>query len=137
MTAGHRSLPHTADVIVEAWADTRERCLGEAVAALVDSVADTGGAPSTSEHRFHLAPAPDADLLLGVLDEAIYLIDIAEAVPVRTYVEPDGGGLTVVFGLAELDATEQTGSAPKGVSLSGLQLTRADGQWRARAVVDV
>ena len=36
---GHRTVPHTADLRVEAWAPTREECLAEAVRGLVDSFA--------------------------------------------------------------------------------------------------
>ena len=36
---GHRTVPHTADLRIEAWAPTREECLAEAVRGLVDSFA--------------------------------------------------------------------------------------------------
>lgn len=138
MTAGHRALPHTADLIVEAWAPTREDCLAEAVRALVDAVTDATGAPATRQHRFRLPAGPDADLLLGVLDEAIYLLDAFGAVPVTVSVRAaPGGGVDAGFGLADLAATRPHGSAPKGVSLSGLRLADDAGTWRARATVDV
>lgn len=37
---GHRSVPHTGDLRVEAWAPTREECIAEAVRGMVASFAD-------------------------------------------------------------------------------------------------
>jgi SHS2 domain-containing protein len=34
---GHRSLPHTADVIIDAWGPDQAACYEEAVAALVET----------------------------------------------------------------------------------------------------
>ncbi|MDT0468626.1 archease [Streptomyces gibsoniae] len=39
--SGHRALPHTADVRVEAWGTTQEQCLEEAALGLVEFFADT------------------------------------------------------------------------------------------------
>ncbi|HEV8559398.1 MAG TPA: archease [Actinophytocola sp.] len=50
---GHRAVPHTADIRIEAWAPTREACLGEAVAALVESFAD----PATPVRRGNTPPS--------------------------------------------------------------------------------
>jgi hypothetical protein len=41
---GYRTLPHTADLRIEAWAPTREACLAEGVAGLVATFADTAKA---------------------------------------------------------------------------------------------
>jgi SHS2 domain-containing protein len=41
--AGHRTVPHTADLRIEAWAATREECLAEAVRGLVGSFAAVAG----------------------------------------------------------------------------------------------
>ncbi|SCE66445.1 Archease protein family (MTH1598/TM1083) [Micromonospora haikouensis] len=41
---GRRSVAHTADVRIEAWAPDREGCVAEAVAAMVETFADTTGA---------------------------------------------------------------------------------------------
>ena len=34
---GHRAVPHTADLAVEAWADSREECLAEAQRLLAEN----------------------------------------------------------------------------------------------------
>jgi hypothetical protein len=36
--SSHRSVPHTADALIEAWAPSREQCVAEAV--------DRGGCPA-------------------------------------------------------------------------------------------
>ena len=54
---GHRTVPHTADLRVEAWAPTREACLAEAVRGLVDRFAVVAAARTrhTAERRFSRA----------------------------------------------------------------------------------
>jgi SHS2 domain-containing protein len=41
--AGHRTVPHAADLRIEAWAATREECMAEAVRGLVGSFATVAG----------------------------------------------------------------------------------------------
>ena len=41
--AGHRTVPHTADLRIEAWAVTCEECLAEALRGLVGSFAAVVG----------------------------------------------------------------------------------------------
>jgi SHS2 domain-containing protein len=36
-TSGHRSVPHTADLRIEAWAPTRDGCIRQAVLGTVAS----------------------------------------------------------------------------------------------------
>ena len=42
---GHRTVPHTADLRIEAWAPTREECMAEAARGLVGSFAAVAGSP--------------------------------------------------------------------------------------------
>lgn len=139
--AGHRTLPHTADLIVEAWAPTRAGCLAEAVAALTDSYADTSHAEPTRRHGFRLAAATDEQALVALLDEALYVLDALGAVPVETHLDPlDPPGnaeLTGWFALVDVDRVGLVGSVPKGVALSGLSLRHLDGGWHCTATVDV
>ncbi len=41
---GHRNVPHTADLRIEAWGPTREDCIAEALRGLVESFAEMHGA---------------------------------------------------------------------------------------------
>lgn len=138
--AGHRTLPHTADLIVEAWAPTRAGCLAEAVAALTDSYADTSHAEPTRRHAFRLAAPTDEQALVALLDEALYVLDALGAVPVETHLDPldpPVAELTGWFALANLDRVGLVGSVPKGVALSGLSLRYLNGRWHCTATVDV
>jgi SHS2 domain-containing protein len=138
MDAGHRLLPHPADVIVEAWAPTPEACLTEAVRALVDSFADVTGGRRQGSHAVHIDDAAWPDLLVAVLDEVIYLLDVSADVPLDARVaRVPGAGLSLTFDTAPIADVEVVGSTPKGVSRSGLEFAPDDGLWRCRAIVDV
>jgi SHS2 domain-containing protein len=136
--AGHRILPHTADLILEAWAPDRNSCIEQAVLALVDAFIDSHGvAPSASSTR-RLPAADDAEHLVAVLEEVIYIVDTQGAVPVRVTVtdEPDGG-LRALFELVPLGQAEVIGPAPKGIARHGLVCSPGGGGWRCHVVVDV
>jgi hypothetical protein len=47
---GHRTVAHTADLRVEAWAPSREQCIAEAVLGTVAAFVDTSSAPAEG-HR--------------------------------------------------------------------------------------
>ena len=51
---GYRLLPHTADVVVEAWAPTRMACLAEVVRGLVAVFADITGVVASRSAAFTL-----------------------------------------------------------------------------------
>ncbi len=131
-------MPHTADLIVEAWASTKHRCLEEAVQALVESfVRPAQGAPRR-QSPLRLGPASDEDLLLAVLEEVIYLTDVDGVIPIDAHLTTSPGsaveGWFDVVGLAD---AEVVGSAPKAVSRNDLFFARTAGEWRCRALIDV
>lgn len=133
---GHRALPHTADVIVEAWAPSRTACLAETVRALVDTFADVSTAEATERAPVDVAPGDDADIVVGLLEEVLYMLDVHDAVPVMVSVtESADGGLRGSFELAPLSQVDVTGPAPKGIA--GTTLTDEGGGWVCRATIDV
>jgi SHS2 domain-containing protein len=135
---GHRTVPHTADVTLQAWAPTREQCLVEVVTALVDSVLDTFGTASVRRHSFHLTAASEPAAVAMLLDEVIYLLDARGEVPLSTHLQPaDSGVVHGWFELADAGAAELVGSIPKGVALSGLVMDRDEHGWRCAVTVDV
>jgi SHS2 domain-containing protein len=135
---GHRTVPHTADLIIEAWAPTREACLGQAVRALVDTFADTSGVTSTRPLVLRIPPGDDTELLIALLEEVIYLLDVLEVVPVHVSVcAAEDGGLGGCFDVAVLAAVHIVGPAPKAVARSELAFEGSDGLWTCRALVDV
>lgn len=135
---GHRPVPHTADVILEAWGPDRAACFEEAVAALAAIYAepvDVGGAV----HRaVHVAPGTDEALLLGLLDEVIFALDTDELVPVGARVATAAdGGLDMVLLAADRARVRPAGSVPKAVSRSELAVASTPDGVRCRFLVDV
>ena len=137
--AGHRTLPHPADLILQAWAPTPEACVVEAVQALVDSFADTTGARGHATYVFRVPAAPWREMLVSVLEEVLFLFDAQGDVPLTTTVAcAPRGDLSASFALAGVDDdVDLVGSTPKGIARSGLEFTSVDDQWRCTVIVDV
>ncbi|WP_409475055.1 archease [Streptomyces sp. HC307] len=135
--SGHRSVPHTADVRIEAWGASRERCLVEAVLGMVEGFADVSGARPTGEARLRLAEGSDEDLLTTLLDEVIFRLEVYGEVPVGVAAEASDGGLDVRMAVAHLGAVEVTGAAPKGVSWGDLHIGPGPSGWSCAVTVDV
>jgi SHS2 domain-containing protein len=136
-STGHRTLPHTADLIIEAWAPSLGGCLTEAVAALTESCADTSNAVPTGRHSFCLRARSDEETLVALLEEVLYVLDAHGQVPVTTHLTRNGAVLAGWFDVVGVGEVPLTGSAPKGISLSGLALERVSSQWHCVATVDV
>jgi len=130
-TAGHRTVPHTADLRIEAWAPTREDCLAEAVRGLVNSFAGVAGRRPRYCASRHMTARPDADLLVAVIDEVIYRLDADGEIPVWVQARPAGdGGIIVFFALVLVAEAEITGAVPKAASLHELRSAPdATGGW--------
>jgi protein archease len=136
---GHRTVPHTADLRIEAWAPTREECLAEALRGLVDSFAAVAGVPPLRTARRHLAADSDEDLLVAAVDEVIYRLDADGVIPVTVEVtRAHDGGVDLVLSLADIGEVETVGAAPKAASLNDLRCA-ADpaGRWSCGVTVDV
>jgi SHS2 domain-containing protein len=136
--AGHRLLPHTADLILEAWAPTRIECLEEAARALVDSFArvptDLGG----RARPIRLLPGDDDATLVALLEEVMFVVDALESVPIAvSLADAEDEGIRGELELVSIDTVEIHGPAPKGVSFGDLAFERDDGGWRCRATIDV
>jgi SHS2 domain-containing protein len=135
--AGHRGVPHTADLRVEAWAPSRERCVAEAVAAMVDSFADASHATPTATVEFRVGPGADDDLLVAVLDRVVYLLDTTGQVPSTVDVSAADGGLDLRLRMAGPDDVEPIGAVPKAVSLHELRFDRDASGWSCGVTLDV
>ncbi|AVH56507.1 MULTISPECIES: archease [Streptomyces] len=136
-TSGHRLVPHTADVRVEAWGASRERCLMEAVRGMVGSFADVSAARATSVVRLRLDRDSDDDLLTALLDEVVFRLDVHGHVPVDVGAESVEGGLDVRLEVADLAEVEVIGAAPKGVSWQDLRIGPDPYGWSCAVTIDV
>ena len=135
----HRTVPHTADLRIEAWGPTREECIAEAVRGLVDSFAVVAGQPPHGRMERHVTARSDEDLLVAVIDEVIYWLDADGEIPVSVAVRPaPDGGAVVVLELIGTAGAEIIGAAPKAAALHGVRCApdRA-GRWSCAVTVDV
>jgi SHS2 domain-containing protein len=139
VSSGHRVVPHTVAIAVEAWADSREECLAEAVRALVETFADIGEAVPDDSVAFALVESDEA-LLVAVLDEVIYQVEVYSRVAVDVSVDERTGAtrgqIEVRLATVPVAMVDQVGAVPKAVALHGLRFGREAGMWRAHVVVD-
>jgi protein archease len=136
---GNRTVPHTADLRVEAWGPTREACLAEAVRGLVDSFAVVSAARPRHTAERRLIARSDEDLLVAVIEEVIYRLDADGEIPVTAAVrQAPGGGVFLTLPLADVTEAEITGAAPKAASLHDLRCAAdAAGRWSCGITIDV
>ena len=136
---GHRTVPHTADLRIEAWGPTREDCITEAVRGLVESFADVraSGCQRTAER--HLVAGSDADLVAAALDEVIYRLDAHGEIPAAVEVSrARDGGIDLKLHTVPANAAQIIGAAPKAASMSGLTCAaNPAGRWSCAVTVDV
>lgn len=135
---GHRTIEHTADLILEAWAPSRVECLAEAVRALVGTFADARDATVERSMPVALDAALDEDLAVALLEDVLYLLDADDAVVAGVELEEtEDGSLEGTLELVPAAAVEPVGAVPKGVSRSDLLFERAYDGWHCRFIVDV
>ena len=141
--AGHRSLAHTADVQVEAWAPTRDQCVAQAALGIVETFLDIGATVPTGRHHFRVdvgpgdARHPDEDLLVAVLEELVFLLDTAGLAPVQVVVTTTVDAADVVFETIEAGSVTQLGAVPKAISLHELRIGGDSSGWTCLVTVDV
>jgi protein archease len=136
-TSGHRSVPHTADLRIEAWAPTRDGCIREAVVATVESFLDTTSAHADHARLRRLTADRDDDLLVAVLEEVIYLLDTAGEAPLDLELQDVDDGVDVTFTMADAGMLPQVGAVPKAVSLNELRFSHGQHGWRCLVTLDV
>jgi SHS2 domain-containing protein len=135
--SGHRAVPHTAEVRIEAWGASRERCLVEAALGMVECFADVTAVRPTSMERIRLAEDSDEGLLTALLDEVVLRLDVDGRVPVDLEADTADGDLDVRLALADLADVEVTGATPKSVSWHGLRMGPDPYGWSCAVTVDV
>lgn len=134
---GHRAVPHTADVRIEAWGASREQCLVEAVLGMVECYADISAVRPTAVRQVRVAEGSDDDLLAALLDEVIFRLDVHGEVPVDVEAETVDGGLDVRLAVTDVSAVPITGGVPKAVSWNELHLAPDPYGWSCAVTVDV
>jgi SHS2 domain-containing protein len=135
--SGHRTVPHTADLRIEAWSPTRDGCIKEAVLGTIESFLDTSSAYPQRTRRCRLREERDDDLLVAVLEEVIYLLDTEGEAPVDIELHDLDGGVDVRFAMVDASTLPQLGAIPKAVSLNDIRLSQGRAGWRCAVTLDV
>lgn len=135
--SGHRSVPHTADLRIEAWAPTRDGCIREAVLGAVESFLETSSVEASQTRRRRLAANGDDDLLVAALEEVIYLLDTTGEAPVDLVLQDIDGGVEITFAMVDATTLPQVGAVPKAVSLNDLHISHRRRGWRCSVTLDV
>ncbi len=135
--SGYRSVPHTADLRIEAWAPTRNGCIREAVLGTVDSFLDISSAQPVHTLARRLTAEHDDDLLVAVLEDVIYLLDTTGDAPVDVELNGTDSDVEVTFAMADASTLPQIGAIPKAVSLNELRLARGPASWWCSVTLDV
>ncbi|WP_149549120.1 archease [Streptomyces marokkonensis] len=134
--SGHRAVAQEDEVHIEAWAASREHCLAEAVAAMVECFADVSGVRPTGVGRIRLDEASDDDLLAALLDEVLYRLEEYGQVPVDVEADEAEGGLDVRLAVAGLSDVRLTGAAPTSVTWEDLRIGPGPRGWSCAVTVD-
>lgn len=135
-------LPHTADLIVEAWGPDLAACVEEALTALIGLCIASRRARIGGTHRARIGPDAAEAVLLGALDEALFVLDTSIDAPVTARVravpvDDDRPALEVELALATPDTVESTGAGPKAISRSELTVESGPVGVRCTFLVDV
>jgi SHS2 domain-containing protein len=136
---GHASVPHTADLRIEAWGPSREDCIAEAVRGLVESFAHVSRTGNQRVTERHLTADSDADLLAAAVDEIIYWVDAEGQIPAALDVSRAAdGGIDLNLRTVQASATQIIGAVPKAAAMSALTCAPdSSGQWSCAVTVDV
>ncbi|MFF4586155.1 archease [Streptomyces sp. NPDC001388] len=137
--SGHRTVPqpHTADIRIDAWGTSRERCLVEAALGIVECFADVTAVRPTAVERVQLDEAADDDLLSALLDEVVHRLEVRGQVPVDLEAEATDDGLDVRLAVAGLTDVEIVGAVPRGVAWHDLHFGPDPYGWSCAVTVDV
>lgn len=128
---GYRFLDHTAELIVELDAPTREGVLAEAARALGELLGEGEG--ETARREVSATAGDDAALLAAWLEELVFLAETEGFVP-------HDAEVAVTDGVATGTVDGVLASPPhlvKAITYNELELRPEGGGWVGRAVLDV
>ena len=130
-------LPHTADVIVEAWGDDDLACAEESAQALIE-ICVTGEPDPEAGSWVSTFSASAQDLVRKALEEVVFVLDTSELVPVSAHLErSSSSAVTLRLGLARRESVQFTGAAPKAIVMMGSEPAGDGTTARCRFIVDV
>jgi SHS2 domain-containing protein len=98
---------------------------------------DVSDAAATSTHAFRVDNCAADELLVALLEEALYLLDARGVVPVEAVVTCLESGVRTSFALTNAADVRLIGSVPKGIARSGLRIGETAAGWDCTVTVDV
>ncbi len=136
-----RSMPHTADLALEIWADSRPGLFREAARGLLALLLDTARPPRAEPEQWRAMElrAPDpAFLLADFLSEILALANLEGQLVMAVDVTKVGqADLSARLGLAPAAALGGVVQEIKAVTYHGVAPGRQGRRWRAVVVCDV
>ncbi len=131
---------HTADVGIRAWGDTLEEMLENAAAAMFSLTADIDRLEERAEESVKAEADTPEDLLVGWLEELLYLAEAKRLALRRARVDMLEPGWRVrgrAFGCGLEECRSVLRGEIKGVTYHRLELAREGSGWRCQVIFDV
>lgn len=139
-TVDYRLLDHAADAGMEVRGADLPRLLAAAAMALSDAIVPRGMHAEVDRIDVETGAPDEESLLVGLLQEVLYLLDTRGFLPVRARVGIDEGeaGLSLRASLYGSGIEPSRVRLPvKAATHHGLEIEREDGAWCARVLLDV
>lgn len=135
----YRLLEHTADMGIEAVAETREELFAQAAYGLLEVIFGTPTGVARQEKALAVEGGDPEELLVNWLNEVLYLFEGKGFVPVDIEVEEVGWGRARarVSGEPFDPLRHPVEREVKAVTYHQLRVEKVDGAWQARVYVDL
>jgi SHS2 domain-containing protein len=139
VSAGFRLLAHTADLGIESWGPDFAGALAQAVSALGVVLAGEGAGQATEERPVRLVAEDEAALVVALLQEALFLLEVEGWLSVDAALRVDPAGVLTGHLLGEpFDAVRHAdGEAVKAVTWHGLAVDREPGRVSLTIYLDL
>ena len=144
MGGGFRHLPHTADVLIEAWGDTLEEAFEYAALGVFEVMTDTSRVEAREERRIKAEGYDLEALLYDWIEQLLYYFDAEQLLFSKFRVKrisstaPSGYTLTASAWGEPYDPTRhESRTLVKAMTYHMMEIRREDSRVRLRFVVDI
>ncbi|MFO8077012.1 MAG: archease [Actinomycetota bacterium] len=127
---------HGGDLDVAVWGPTLPSCLDAALAALATHVAEVGDEQARERRPVEVTGPPEA-LLVGLLDEAIALLDAEGLVACGFEGDVADAALKGEVVAVSLEGLALLGAPPKAATWHGAWLVDSEDGWRGHVILDL
>lgn len=134
-----RLIEHTADIGIEACADSREELFVEAACGLKDVLLGTANIPREKEVSVDVEGADDGELLVNWLNEIIFLFETRHFLPTNFSIDHlEADRLNARVAGATFDAASHSVEREvKAATYHQLRVEQRNGTWFARIYLDL